>query len=77
MEPISVANHARPEIKGAQKAVRRAHRGNTGTLFAWLLDGADPDAVRGLRREVPRPVLYVITRTGGRRYRRTVSPVWV
>lgn len=76
MEPISAANHARPEIKEAQKAVRRAHRGNTGTLFAWLLDGADPDAVRGLRREVPRPVLFVLTRTSGRRYRRTVSSVW-
>jgi hypothetical protein len=56
--------------------VRRAHRGNTGTLFAWLLDGADDAAVRGLRREVPRPVLFVVTRTSGRRYRRTVSRVW-
>jgi hypothetical protein len=32
--------------------------------------------VKGLRREVPRPVLYVVTRTSGRRYRRTVAPVW-
>jgi len=54
-----------------------AHRGNTGTLFAWLLDGADPVAVRGLHREVPGPVLFVLTRTSGRRYRRTVSSVWV
>ena len=77
IEPISAANHAAPEIRAAQKVVRRAHRGNAGTLFAWLLDGADPDAVSGLRREVPRPVLFVITRTRGRRYRRTVSPVWV
>jgi hypothetical protein len=76
MEPISAANHAAPPIVAAQKTVRRAHRGNTGTLFAWLLDGADDDAVRGLRREVRRPVLFVITRTGGRRYRRTVATVW-
>jgi hypothetical protein len=47
-----------------------------GTLFAWLLDGADDDAVRGVRREVPRPVLFVITQTSGRRYRRTVASVW-
>ncbi len=76
MEPIAAANSTKPEMKGAQKAVRRAHRGNTGTFFAWLLDGADPETVKGLRREVPRPVLYVVTRTSGRRYRRTVSAVW-
>jgi hypothetical protein len=76
MEPIAASNHAKPEMKAAQKAVRRAHRGNTGTFFAWLLDGADAVTVKGLRREVPRPVLYVVTRTSGRRYRRTVAPVW-
>jgi len=76
MEPISAGNHKSSQIKAAQKAVRRAHRGNQGTLFAWLQDGADADARRGLRREVPSPVLYVITRTGGRRYNRTVAPVW-
>ena len=76
MEPIAASNYARPEMKAAQKAVRRAHRGNTGTFFAWLLDGADSETVKGLRREVPRPVLYVVTRTSGRRYRRTVAPVW-
>lgn len=76
MEPISAAHHTAPEMKAAQKAVRRAHRGNTGTLFTWLLDGADEADVRGLRREIPRPVLFVITRTSGRRYRRTVASVW-
>jgi hypothetical protein len=76
MEPISAAHHAAPQLKAAQKQVRRAHRGNTGTLFAWLLDGANDVDVRGLRREVPRPVLFVITRTSGRRYRRTVASVW-
>ena len=30
MEPISAANHAAPQIKAAQKAVRQAHRGNPG-----------------------------------------------
>ena len=63
-------------MKAAQKAVRRAHRGNSGTLFAWLLDGADEGDVRAVRRDVPRPVLFVITRTSGRRYRRTVASVW-
>jgi hypothetical protein len=76
MEPISIEHHASPPIKAAQRTVRKAHRGNQGTLFAWLLDGADPDAIRGLRNEIPPPVLYLMTRTSGRRYRRTVAPTW-
>lgn len=76
MEPISAAHHWSPELRAAQKTVRKAHRGNAGTLMAWLLDEADEGVVRGLRREIPRPVLFVFTRTTGRRYRRTVSPAW-
>jgi Hemerythrin HHE cation binding domain len=76
MEPISAAHHKSAQIKSAQKVVRKAHKGNQGTLFAWLLDGADDDAIRGLRHEVPPPVLFVITKTAGRRYRRSVASVW-
>ena len=76
LEPRAAEFHAMPEMKEAQKRVRRAHRGNQGTLFAWLLDGADADAKRGLNHEVPAPVVFVISRAGGRRYRRTVAPVW-
>ncbi len=77
MEPRSVEFSATPEFKAAQKRVRRAHRGNQGTFFAWLLDGADTDVKRGLGREIPPPVVFVIGRVGGRRYLRTVAPVWV
>lgn len=63
MEPIAAANRAAPEFVEVQKVVRRAHRENTGSLFGWLQDGADEDCVSGIRREVPRPVLFVITRT--------------
>lgn len=76
LEPRAAEFHATREINAAQKRARRAHRGNRGTLFAWLLDGADADVQRGLRREVPRPVLFVISRVGGRGYRRTVAPIW-
>lgn len=76
LEPRAAEFHETPEIKGAKKQARRAHRGNQGTLFSWLLDGADADAKQGLRREVPAPVLFVICRAGGRRYRRTIAPVW-
>lgn len=40
MEPLSATNHQSAQIKRAQRAVRRAHHGNTGTLFAWLQDGS-------------------------------------
>jgi hypothetical protein len=63
-------------MKAAAKDVRKAHKGNAGAFFAWLLDGADADDVRGLRREIPPPVLLVISRLGGRRYRRDVASVW-
>jgi len=76
LEPRAAEFYTTPEIKDAQKRARRGHRGNQGTLFAWLLHGADEDAQRGLRREVPPPVLYVSSRMGGRGYRRTVAPIW-
>jgi hypothetical protein len=76
MEPISARYHQSPPLLAAQKSVRKAHRGNMGTFFAWLQDGADADAKAALRREVPPPVLVVITALAGRRYRRTVAPVW-
>lgn len=76
MEPISARYHQTPPLQAAQKAVRKAHQGNMGTFFSWLQDGADADAIAGLRREVPAPVVFVITWFGGRRYRREVAPVW-
>jgi hypothetical protein len=76
LEPLLVAQHEAPPMKAAVKDVRKAHKGNAGTFFAWLLDGADADDVKGLRRQVPPPVLFVISRLGGRRYTREVASVW-
>jgi hypothetical protein len=76
LEPFLVAQSQTPQIKASVKAVRKAHKGNAGTFFAWLLDGASADDVRALRREVPPPVLFVISRVGGRQYARTVAAVW-
>jgi hypothetical protein len=76
LEPISAANHKSPQIKRAQGVVRKAHKGNTGTLFAWLADGADSDDRAGLRREMPAPVLFVISRIGGRNYNRRIASSW-
>jgi hypothetical protein len=76
LEPVAAAHSAPPQMKAGVKAVRKAHKGNAGTFFTWLLDGADPDAKAGLRREVPPPVLFVVTRIGGRDYTRRIAPTW-
>jgi hypothetical protein len=76
LEPLSVTHKKSPQMKSATRAVRKAHRGNQGTFCAWLLDGADPATVRGLRSEIPPPVLFALSRIGGRRYTRDVASVW-
>jgi hemerythrin-like domain-containing protein len=76
LEPFAVAQKGSAPMKAAAKSVRKAHQGNTGAFFAWLLDGADADAARGLRQEIPPPVVFVISRVAGRRYTRTVATVW-
>ncbi|HEY3527674.1 MAG TPA: hemerythrin domain-containing protein [Nocardioides sp.] len=76
LEPFAAAHHSTPQLKAAQVAVRKAHRGNQGTFIAWLLDGAAPDDVAGLRKQIPPPVLAVLNAVPGRRYRKDVATVW-
>jgi hypothetical protein len=76
LEPAMAAQHGAPQMKAAAKTVRKAHKGNAGAFFAWLLDGADADDARALRREIPPPVLFMVSRLGGRRYRSEVASVW-
>lgn len=76
LEPISIAHHDSAPMKAALKKVQQAHRGRMGNFFAWLQDGANPHDKAGLRRQIPAPVLFVITAIGGRSYRRQVGSVW-
>jgi hypothetical protein len=76
LDPFSVANAKTKAHKAAKKASRKAHTEGPGTFFSWLLDGADPASVRTIRREVPRPVLSVMTRIGGRDYTRRIASTW-
>jgi hypothetical protein len=48
----------------------------TGTFFAWLQDGASRDELTGLRQNVPGPVVAIIGRVFGGKYRRTIAPAW-
>jgi len=63
------------DLVGLRSSSARSRR-LRASLFAWLLDGADPETVKGWRREVLRPVFTSSTRTTGRWYRRTVASVW-
>ena len=76
LEPFMASQLATPQLKAAQVAVRKAHKGGAGTFFAWLMDGKDPDVASALRHEIPAPVLFVIGRLGGRDYNRRIASVW-
>lgn len=76
LEPWAAARKGTPELKAAAVEVRRAHKGEAGTFVAWLLDGAAPGDAAALRREIPAPVVGVLNAVPGRRYRRSVAPVW-
>jgi hypothetical protein len=76
LEPFAASQKGTPGMKAAQTAVRKAHKGGSGTFFAWLMDGADQDAMAGLRNEVPAPVVFIVGRIGGRDYRRRIASVW-
>ena len=77
LEPWAVANlKGTPQFKAAQAAVRKSMKGQAGTFFSWLYDGAGPDERAALSQQVPAPVLFVIKKIGGRDYRRRVAPVW-
>jgi hemerythrin-like domain-containing protein len=76
LEPFAVQHKGSPEVKHAGVAVRKAHQGVMGTFITWLLDGADADAVTGLRHEIPPPALFVLTRIPGRHYNRDIASVW-
>jgi hypothetical protein len=76
LEPFAVGHRETPEIKQAQSAVRKAHKGVAGTFAAWLIDGADDDAKARLRKEIPPPVLFVLTRIPGRHYNRDIAAAW-
>jgi hypothetical protein len=76
LDPFGTSHAKTSQMKAAQVAVRKAHKGGTGTFFAWLLDSDDPSTLTNLRREIPAPVLLAIARFGGRGYRSKVAPTW-
>jgi Hemerythrin HHE cation binding domain len=76
LEPFGASHRESPQHKAAVARARKSHTEGAGTFFAWLSDTDDPDIASALRREVPAPVLYLLTKVGGRRYHRRSAAAW-
>ena len=78
VRPRAVGGHrgGHTAVKAAQAAVRKAHKGEGGTFVAWLMDGAAPEDVAALKKEIPPPVVAVLNAIPGRQYRKNIAPVW-
>lgn len=71
LEPISAAAVGTPAFKKAETAVRKTQSLSSGAAFlTWLLDDADPGARAQIESQVPKPVLFVLTRLSRRSYRK-------
>ncbi len=76
IENVYLTKRETPELKAMGKAFAKVGPAKGGRFFAWLLDGASPEEQAAVTREVPRPVVTIITGIFGRGYRRNVAPVW-
>jgi hemerythrin-like domain-containing protein len=77
LEPFLAEHEHTPELKQMHRAfARELTLREAGTYFAWLQDGASSDEQAGLRQNVPGPVVSIIGRVFGGKYRRTIAPAW-
>jgi len=76
IESVYLAKRDTPQMKAMGKAFAKVSPARGGRFFAWLLDGASPEERQAATRDVPGPVLTVITGVFGRGYRKNVAPVW-
>ena len=76
LEPISAAHKSSAPMKAAVNQVKKAHLSSMGNFVEWLQDGASAHDRAALRREMPAPVIALFGAVAGRRYRRTIAPVW-
>jgi len=66
-----------PAIKEmAKRFSRRSGPPTAGMFFAWVQDGASTEELTALRASVPGPVMTILSRVFGRRYRKEIAPVW-
>jgi iron-sulfur cluster repair protein YtfE (RIC family) len=77
LEPMMARAVDTPQFKRAQSEIRKTQSlPAAGAYLAWLLDEADPDARAFVSHEIPRPVLFVVSRLFGRSYNRVAAAAW-
>ena len=77
LEAFSASVSDTAPMKKAQEQVRKTQSPvQLGGYLAWLQDEADPEALAYLRKAIPRPILAVVSRLLGRRYRQQIASVW-
>lgn len=76
LEPVLIPFFDSPEWKEVEKKLSRQPPFVAGAFFAWVTDGMNEEGRTYLRATVPPPVTFVLARVFGRRYRRTIAPVW-
>jgi hypothetical protein len=76
IEPVYQAKKGSPELKAMGRQFAKRNPKEAGNFFAWIQYGATADEQAALRAQVPPPVIAIFSRLLGRRYRRTVAPVW-
>jgi hemerythrin-like domain-containing protein len=77
LEPFLLQHHNDPDLRAMGRQMGREYKlPEAGVFFAWLQDGASPEEKAALRSEVPSPVVAMLTRVFGGKYRRTVAPAW-
>jgi hypothetical protein len=76
LEPVYLEKRETPEIKAMGRAFGKVNPARGGRFFAWVTDGATPDEMAAITRDVPGPVLTILSGVFGRGYRNDIAPVW-
>jgi hemerythrin-like domain-containing protein len=76
LEPVYQEKKDTPEIKAMGRAFGKVGPAQGGRFFAWVTDGASPQEMAAIKRDVPGPVLAVLNGVFGRSYRKNIAPVW-
>ena len=76
LEPVYLEKKDTPEIKAMGRAFGKVNPARGGRFFAWVTDGASPEEMAAITRDVPGPVFAIIGGVFGRGYRKNIAPVW-
>lgn len=76
LEPLLRPHLETKEWKAVEKRLRPPTLGETGDFMAWIQDGVGDEHRAYLRKTIPPPVTFLLSRLAGRGYRREIAPTW-